>query len=827
MDEEIKFREFTDELNEVVKYMETTLINEFPSPTLHVEHLIQSIFDQQNCHANKILDNTLMSDTLSDLKKAYVESLSERSDFLADASSAKRDQELERLFQLADAEADKTKSEKLGTEHVLLAILNDDNGISAGNVLKRFNLSYNSILTKCSVDETAPKQHKRAVKRPSFPKEPITPKSQVNGATATKTDSNEYVSKYTKNISRMAENGEIQKIVGRETEIREMIRILARMNKNNVILVGNGGCGKTKLAYAIADIIAKGDVPSVIQGKEVVTLDPMALISGTQLRGMFEERVNNLFTELSNSNRYILIIDDIHNVLKNGSRDRDTDIGGMIGDILANGAVRVIATTTDKGYRNAIESNSSISRKFQKIEVEPPSVNETINILMSCKEYYERYHNVFYTKEVVDRIVALSNRYITSRCLPDSAFDVMDLCGANTVLFENEPHEIQESRRRLSELIRLKTESLNKGDFETADSVIHEENELTAKIEDYQRNARKTRVEITDNDVDKVVSDMTMIPVSKLSTDDKGKLLNIAETLKMSVVGQDESIDEVAKVIKRNRIGLGDHNKTNGVFLLIGPSGVGKTLLAKMVAKEVYGDENALIRIDMSEYSEKNSVSKLQGTSQGYIGYEDGGVLTNSIKKKPYSVVLLDEIEKADESIYNLFLQVFDEGRISESNGNIVNCKNCIFFMTSNVGARKANDLGRGIGFSTNENKNKKSIYSKELKRKFTPEFLNRINKILYFNSLSEENIKSITKLELNKLTKKLNDINYDIVCSDEVVTYIQTKANEEKEYGARPIARIIQDNIEDAVTELILANDYKGKYTFSASCSGDKITIV
>ena len=637
----------------------------------------------------------------------------------------------------------------------------------------------------------------------------------------------ESIEKYTSSINDLMRDERQDKFIGRERELNEIITVLARKNKNNVILVGNSGVGKTALVRGLAKMINEKRVPDFLENKEILLLNVIALISGTSLRGMFEERINNLFNELKESGRYILFIDDIHNVLKSGNKEKDTDMTSMLNGLLSDGKVRIIATTTFKDYRSSIESNQAIAQRLQKVVIDPSSTKETYEILNSLKQGYELFHQVSYTDEAIRKCISYAERYIHERNLPDSAIDIMDTAGAGKALINDDSEEVKNATIRLIEVQDEKENALNHGEFERIDELNQVESELKIYIADERRKKPTAFKVVSDDDIANTVADMLKVPASKLTAGDKERLRNIDNVLKESVIGQDEAIDAICRVIKRNKMGLGDRNKPLGTMLLMGQSGVGKTLLAKKLAQEVFGDEKYMVRVDMSEYSEKNSVSKLVGSAPGYVGFENGGQLTEAVKHKQHCVLLLDEIEKADQEVYNIFLQLFDEGRLTDSAGQMVNFKNVIVLMTSNVGARKAEEMGAGIGFSKNESENKKSVIQAELKKTFTPEFLNRIDKIVYFNSLTDDNMRDIVKLEINKFKNRLSELEYKFVYTDEVVEHIRVEASKSKGFGARPIIRLVQENIEDKVTDLLIEREYEREYTFSALCESNSITVM
>ena len=832
-------KQYSKELKDVINYISDTLSTEFYTDVFTPEYLIVSILDNKKCHANMIIDNFLMSDNINEFREIYAEELRKISQNTPNISRdsdnetkghMKFSPQLNKIMEMAVVESDKLNAQTVNSEHVLLSILNPSNDIREREVFSSVGLYYDFILSKCKEQDT--KSNPRKKHQPTNASHTMRAKNKpslMNDISVFGMQpSHEYIDKYTTNISKLVRDGKADNFVGRERELEQIMRVLSRRKKNNVVLVGEGGVGKTAMVYALAKLIEEHKVPTLLDGKEIVALDIMTLIGGTGFRGMLEERLKGVFDDLGNKPKYILFLDDMQSMVKTGSKEKDTDISDMLGSILIDGGTRVIGTTTFKAYRNGIESNPSIANKMQKIVIEPSKPNEAVEILKTSKELYESYHSVIYTDEAITAAVKLADRYITDRCLPDSAFDLMDLTGAYKSPSTANNAQIKEIQDRLSCIQKEKDEVMGMGEFDKVDALLVEENELSKNLAKIRREiaAEKRNYKITPHDVAQTVSDITGIPVARLSSDEKQKIATIDTVLKQSVIGQDEAVDSICKVIKRNKVGLGDKSKTMANILMIGKSGTGKSLIAKKLAEEIFGDENALIRFDMSEYSEKNSVTKLIGSNPGYVGYENGGQLTEAVKNKQHCVLLLDEIEKADQEVYNIFLQLFDEGRLTDSSGKLVNFKNVIVLMTSNVGTRHASEFSKSVGFKSDDAMNAKSIIEKELKKKFSPEFINRLDKIVYFNNLTEDNLKNIVKLELGKFNRRLHEINYELKYDDSVVDFIHKEAMKQKEYGARPILRLIQNNIEDNITDMILMNDYERNHAFSATCTESQISI-
>ena len=823
------------EYKDILAYMLDILGNEFPTAEFTPEYIMLAILDNPRCHANLVMDNILMTDTLDYLRNYYAQVIREEPKKPILNKDVKFDKELSDIINRAEDEAEFLTSTKLGSEHILLSIINPANHFKVGEKLISFGLAYDSICSNCRdfVEETEQKSPKVKKVDNSYisnnhqdTKIPL--KSEINSKVFVQNGNTPFINKYTINLHEEIANGKYDKLIGREDVLDNVIKVLSRRRKNNVILVGKPGTGKTSIGYRLAEMIDCGSVPDNLEGKQVVMLDVMALLSGTHLRGMFEERVDGLFKELKNNSNYILFIDDMQNIVRNTGKDKDGDLSDVISKILTEGNVRVVGTISFKDYRNGIENNSVLSTKLQKIIVEPSTKEETFKILKSNKSYYENFHHVKFDDECLLKAVKLAKRYITNNNLPDSAIDVIDLTGASISLNNKQSTSMKTLKEELNSFDGEKKKAMNSGNFEKLDEIAKKESQLLKKISDMKKkidNDESTWIHATEDDIADTVSAITTIPVSKLSISNKTTILHIDEILKKDVIGQDEAINEIAKAIKRSRAGFSDNNKCTSL-MMIGTTGVGKTLIAKKLAENVFGDEKALIRFDMSEYQDKTSVNKLLGSSAGYVGYENGGLLTEAVKNKPYCVLLFDEIEKADESIYNVFLQLFDEGRLTDNNGTTVNFKNVIVIMTSNIGAKQASEMGNGVGFQSNVEENKKSIIEKSLKNKFNPEFLNRIDNIIHFNALTDDNIKVITRLELDKLRNRVKENGVNLTFGSDVIDYVFKKAIQEKEYGARPIMRIIQDNISDRVVDLVLESENK-QNSFDISINKDNEVIV
>ena len=621
---------------------------------------------------------------------------------------------------------------------------------------------------------------------------------------------------FSRDLNKLAEQGKLDPVIGREKEILRIAQVLSRRKKNNPIILGEPGSGKTAIVEGLAMKIVDGDCPKNLLDKRIVTLDLTAVVAGTKYRGQFEERLKVILEELSANPNIIIFIDEIHTLIGSGNSSGSLDGSNIFKPALARGEIQCIGATTLDEYRKSFEKDGALERRFQKVMVDPSTVSETIQILTNVKDKYEAYHKVSYSPEVIELCVKLADRYITDREFPDKAFDILDEVGARSQTEQKVPEEIEELKRKAADIKLQKMDVVKRQNYEQAAELRDKERKILVKLEAekkrFEEESALNRVPITEEQVYDVVSTMTKIPVSKMTIDDTNALVSMDGTLKSKVIGQDEAVEKIVKSIRRNRIGIKDPNRPIGSFIFLGSTGVGKTHLAKQIAKEMFGSEDALIRVDMSEYQEKHTVSRLVGAPPGYVGYEEGGQLTEQVKNKPYSVILFDEVEKAHKDIFSILLQILDDGHATDSLGRKINFKNTLIIMTTNLGVKKLSDFGAGIGFSSNKYSNeeaKRQILMKELKNFFSPEFLNRIDDTIVFSTLTKENIDKIVELELKRLVNRLSELKYIFTYDQSLVDYI-SKIGYDEIYGARPLKRAIQDKIEDYISELVLTNKIK-----------------
>ena len=638
---------------------------------------------------------------------------------------------------------------------------------------------------------------------------------------------------FSRDLNKLAEAGKLDPVIGRDREILRIAQILSRRKKNNPIILGEPGCGKTAIVEGLAMKIVNGDCPRNLLDKRLVNLDLTSVVAGTKYRGQFEERMKVIIEEIHANPNIIVFIDEIHTLVGSGNSSGSMDGSNIFKPALARGELQVIGATTLDEFRKNIEKDGALERRFQKVIVDPSTVDETIQILNNVRDKYETYHKVTYSDEVIEACVKLADRYITDREFPDKAFDILDEVGARMQTELKVPEVIEELKRKAAELKQQKLDVVKKQNYEQAAQLRDKEKKLLDKLDQekqkFEEQMTKDKQKVGIDDVYDVVSNMTKIPVNKMSTDDTKALLNLDKHIVGTVIGQDAAVIKVAKSIKRNRLGIKDPNRPIGSFIFLGSTGVGKTHLAKQLAKEMFGSEDALIRVDMSEYQEKHTVSKLVGAPPGYVGYEEGGLLTEKVKNKPYSVILFDEVEKAHKDVFTVLLQILDDGHVTDSLGRKINFKNTLIILTSNLGVKKLQDFGTGIGFSNNTYSNeeaKKEILMKEMKNFFSPEFINRIDDTIVFNSLSQEDIKKITDIELKKLMKRLDEMKYKITFDESLLNYL-SKIGYDEVYGARPLKRAIQDKVEDLLSEEVLTDKILVGKTYVIKVEDEVVKVV
>jgi ATP-dependent Clp protease ATP-binding subunit ClpC len=792
------------------------------------EHLMLGLLRDGNGKAIDIL-NALDVD-LGHLRRK-VEILSPSNPNIVIASNEKKNLHLtrqaERALKTTFLEAKLFQSKSINTAHLLLCVLRNENDPTT-KLLNKLKVDYDSVKEQFKYMITNDDEYNETPKATSFPSEDL-PKdenkdssfSQSSPQKGLKKSKTPVLDNFGRDLTAMAEQGKLDPVVGREKEIQRVSQILSRRKKNNPLLIGEPGVGKSAIAEGLAIRIIKRKVSRILFNKRVVTLDLASIVAGTKYRGQFEERMKAVMNELEKNDDIILFIDEIHTIVGAGGATGSLDASNMFKPALARGELQCVGATTLDEYRQHIEKDGALERRFQKVIVEPTSVSETIEILNNIKNKYEDHHNVDYTDEAIEACVKLTNRYMTDRFLPDKAIDALDEAGSRVHITNIDvPDQIVELEAQLEEVKATKNSVVKKQKYEEAaklrDDEKRLEKSLTEAQEKWETESKLNRIQVTEENVAEVVSMMTSIPVNRIAQKESNKLSKLPELINGKVIGQDEAVSKVVKAIQRNRAGLKDPNKPIGSFIFLGQTGVGKTQLAKVLARELFDSEDALVRIDMSEYMEKFAISRLVGAPPGYVGYEEGGQLTEKIRRKPYAVVLLDEIEKAHPDVFNMLLQVLDDGFLTDSLGRKIDFSNTIIIMTSNIGARKLKDFGSGVGFGTSaqksqESSNARSVIENALKKAFAPEFLNRIDDVVVFNNLEKEDIDKIIDIELEKLLKRISELGYTLKLSKKAKSFIAEKGFD-KQYGARPLKRAIQKYVEDALAEeIIKSNAHEG----------------
>ncbi|WP_138433485.1 ATP-dependent Clp protease ATP-binding subunit [Winogradskyella algicola] len=786
------------------------------------EHLMLGLLRDGNGKAIDIL--SALDVDLNHLRRK-VEILSPANPNIISTSNEKKNLHLtrqaERALKTTFLEAKLFQSTSINTAHLLLCILRNENDPTT-KLLNKLKVDYDNVKDEFKSMITSEDDYLDEPKAESYSDDEINEEDDAKqnpfgGSQSGKTNKKSktpVLDNFGRDLTVLAEEGKLDPVVGREKEIQRVSQILSRRKKNNPLLIGEPGVGKSAIAEGLALRIVKRKVSRTLFNKRVVTLDLASLVAGTKYRGQFEERMKAVMNELEKNDDIILFIDEIHTIVGAGGATGSLDASNMFKPALARGEIQCIGATTLDEYRQYIEKDGALERRFQKVIVEPTSVEETIEILNNIKGKYEEHHNVDYTPEAIEACVKLTNRYMTERFLPDKAIDALDEAGSRVHITNIDvPKQIIELEKKLEEVKETKNSVVKKQKYEEAaklrDDEKRLEKELATAQEKWEEETKQHREIVTEDNVADVISMMTGIPVNKIAQTELNKLASLPDLIKGRVIGQDNAVAKVVKAIQRNRAGLKDPNKPIGSFIFLGQTGVGKTQLAKVLASELFDSNDALVRIDMSEYMEKFAVSRLIGAPPGYVGYEEGGQLTEKIRRKPYAVVLLDEIEKAHPDVFNMLLQVLDDGYLTDSLGRKIDFRNTIIIMTSNIGARKLKDFGTGVGFGTAAKESQETEYAKgvienALKKAFAPEFLNRIDDVIVFNALEKEDIDKIIDIELVKLVKRIKELGYDLVLTDKAKDYIAEKGFD-KQYGARPLNRAIQKYVEDALAEEII----------------------
>ena len=814
--------EFTQQVSDIVVYGKEEA-NRLQNDHIEPEHLLLGILRDGECKAAEILKSFYLD--LKGIKNELETQLREKSILENYSQDISFSEEASKILTLSKLEARLMNDEKVDTPHILLAIMRDNQN-NAYKILEKNDVTYEKIIDRLKQEE-APfdgldfnddEEEEGIGRRGNADKNNDGFGSSANRQ-ATQTEQKQadggtpYLDNYGIDLTKAAEGGKLDPVVGREKEIERIAQILSRRKKNNPILIGEPGVGKSAIAEGLALRIVEKRVSRALFGKRIISLDMTAVVAGTKYRGQFEERIRAILTEVKKHPDVILFIDEIHTIVGAGSAAGSMDAANMLKPALARGEIQCIGATTLDEYRKNIEKDGALERRFQKVLVEPTSPEETLQILRNIKDKYEEHHNVTYTDEALEACVRLTDRYVTDRYFPDKAIDAMDEAGSRIHLTHiSVPQEIEEQERLIEEAQQHKNEAIRLQNFELAASFRDRENQYTEQLErlknEWKEKLKDNRETVDAPQIEEVVSMISGVPVQRMAQAEGVRLKGMKQALLSKVIGQDKAVETLVRSIQRSRVGLKDPNKPIGTFLFLGPTGVGKTHLAKELAKNMFGTTDAIIRIDMSEYMEKFTVSRLVGAPPGYVGYEEGGQLTEKVRRHPYSIVLLDEIEKAHSDVFNMLLQVMDEGRLTDSLGRTVDFKNTIIIMTSNIGTRQLKEFGKGIGFTAQTGENEKehanSVIRKALNKSFAPEFINRLDEIVTFDQLDIASLEKIIDIELAGLYKRIESCGYHLLLDQEAKRFVAEKGYD-VQFGARPLKRSIQNHLEDGLAELII----------------------
>ena len=814
--------EFTQQVSDIVVYGKEEA-NRLQNDHIEPEHLLLGILRDGECKAAEILKSFYLD--LKGIKNELETQLREKSILENYSQDISFSEEASKILTLSKLEARLMNDEKVDTPHILLAIMRDNQN-NAYKILEKNDVTYEKIIDRLKQEETPfdgldfndDEEEEGIGRRGNADKNNDGFGSSANRQ-ATQTEQKQadggtpYLDNYGIDLTKAAEGGKLDPVVGREKEIERIAQILSRRKKNNPILIGEPGVGKSAIAEGLALRIVEKRVSRALFGKRIVSLDMTAVVAGTKYRGQFEERIRAILTEVKKHPDVILFIDEIHTIVGAGSAAGSMDAANMLKPALARGEIQCIGATTLDEYRKNIEKDGALERRFQKVLVEPTSPEETLQILRNIKDKYEEHHNVTYTDEALEACVRLTDRYVTDRYFPDKAIDAMDEAGSRIHLTHiSVPQEIEELERLIEEAQQHKNEAIRLQNFELAASFRDRENQYTEQLErlknEWKEKLKDNRETVDAPQIEEVVSMISGVPVQRMAQAEGVRLKGMKQALLSKVIGQDKAVETLVRSIQRSRVGLKDPNKPIGTFLFLGPTGVGKTHLAKELAKNMFGTTDAIIRIDMSEYMEKFTVSRLIGAPPGYVGYEEGGQLTEKVRRHPYSIVLLDEIEKAHSDVFNMLLQVMDEGRLTDSLGRTVDFKNTIIIMTSNIGTRQLKEFGKGIGFTAQTGENEKghanSVIRKALNKSFAPEFINRLDEIVTFDQLDIASLEKIIDIELTGLYKRIEGCGYHLLLDQEAKRFVAEKGYD-VQFGARPLKRSIQNHLEDGLAELII----------------------